>query len=85
MAVETAHRTEQHVHHAQRTAETTAASMTSADFSAMTVGEVREMTDVLFTRLRGLEEGTREYSYVRNTLVELNMGLVRHAASRSAQ
>jgi RNA polymerase sigma-B factor len=50
----------------------------------MSLGEVRELTDVLFARLRALEEGTKEYSYVRNTLVELNMGLVRHAASRFA-
>jgi RNA polymerase sigma-B factor len=39
---------------------------------------------VLFVRLRELEEGTREYSYVRNTLVELNMSLVRTAAQRFA-
>ncbi|WP_042391029.1 RNA polymerase sigma factor SigF [Streptacidiphilus melanogenes] len=54
------------------------------DWSGMTVGEVRQMTDVLFVRLRSLEEGTKEYSYVRNTLVELNMGLVRHVATRFA-
>ncbi len=54
------------------------------DLSTLSLGEVRELTDVLFVRLRGLEEGTKEYSYVRNTLVELNMGLVRHAASRFA-
>ncbi|WP_215909645.1 SigB/SigF/SigG family RNA polymerase sigma factor [Streptacidiphilus fuscans] len=46
--------------------------------------EVRALTDVLFVRLRELEEGTREYSYVRNTLVELNMSLVRTAAQRFA-
>ncbi|WP_037606193.1 SigB/SigF/SigG family RNA polymerase sigma factor [Streptacidiphilus rugosus] len=53
-----------------------------SDLSSMPVREVREITDVLFVRLRSLEEGTADYSYVRNTLVELNMGLVRHAASR---
>ncbi|MFJ2605574.1 SigB/SigF/SigG family RNA polymerase sigma factor [Streptomyces sp. NPDC091279] len=36
----------------------------------------------LFARLHALEEGTPEYSYVRNTLVELNMWLVRQAARR---
>nr|WP_236654521.1 SigB/SigF/SigG family RNA polymerase sigma factor [Streptacidiphilus anmyonensis] len=46
--------------------------------------EVRALTDVLFVRLRELEEGTAEYSYVRNTLVELNMSLVRAAVQRFA-
>nr|WP_236652327.1 SigB/SigF/SigG family RNA polymerase sigma factor [Streptacidiphilus neutrinimicus] len=55
-----------------------------SDLSAMPVADVRTLTDVLFARLRGLEEGTKDYSYVRNSLVELNMGLVRHAASRFA-
>jgi RNA polymerase sigma-B factor len=63
---------------------TTAPLSAAGDAKSMTVGEVREMTGVLFARLRAVEEGTKEYSYVRNTLVELNMGLVRHAASRFA-
>ena len=33
-------------------------------------------------RLETLEEGTHEYAYVRNTLVELNLALVKFAASR---
>ncbi|WP_037606184.1 SigB/SigF/SigG family RNA polymerase sigma factor [Streptacidiphilus rugosus] len=44
--------------------------------------EVRALTDVLLARLRELEEGTLAYSYVRNTLVELNMSLVRTAVQR---
>jgi RNA polymerase sigma-B factor len=36
----------------------------------------------LFARLDGLEEGTVDYSYVRNTLVELNLALVHYAARR---
>ncbi len=36
----------------------------------------------LFERLESLEEGTHAYSYVRNTLVELNLALVKFAASR---
>lgn len=36
----------------------------------------------LFERLHALEEGRPEYSYVRNTLVELNMWVVRQAARR---
>ncbi|WP_042368131.1 SigB/SigF/SigG family RNA polymerase sigma factor [Streptacidiphilus neutrinimicus] len=43
--------------------------------------ELRALSDVLLVRLAELEEGTAAYSYVRNTLVELNMSLVR-AASR---
>ncbi|MQY15538.1 RNA polymerase sigma factor SigF [Streptomyces sp. RB5] len=43
---------------------------------------LREMSRVLLVRLRTLEEGTGEYSYVRNTLVELNLTLVRYAAAR---
>ena len=51
---------------------------------AAVVGPVdaRAMSKVLFVRLAGLEEGTREYQYVRNTLVELNLTLVRFAAGR---
>jgi RNA polymerase sigma-B factor len=44
--------------------------------------EARAMSKVLFTRLALLEEGTPEYQYVRNTLVELNLALVRFAAAR---
>lgn len=43
---------------------------------------LRELSRTLFARLRGLDEGTAEYSYVRNTLVELNMALVRFTAAR---
>ncbi|MFJ4716591.1 SigB/SigF/SigG family RNA polymerase sigma factor [Streptomyces sp. NPDC088785] len=35
-----------------------------------------------FDRLAQLEEGTSEYSYVRNTLIEMNISLVQFAASR---
>ncbi|GAA2152730.1 hypothetical protein GCM10009760_49790 [Kitasatospora kazusensis] len=44
--------------------------------------DARELTRVLLTRLSTLEEGTREYSYVRSTLVELNLSLVRFALRR---
>ncbi|MFE4632838.1 SigB/SigF/SigG family RNA polymerase sigma factor [Streptomyces sp. NPDC056773] len=42
----------------------------------------RTMSTALFRRLGTLEEGTPEYSYVRNTLVELNLTLVTYAARR---
>ncbi|WP_432014936.1 RNA polymerase sigma factor SigF [Streptomyces cucumeris] len=49
-----------------------------------TVGPVdaRALSKTLFERLEMLDEGTHEYAYVRNTLVELNLALVKFAASR---
>ncbi|MEU2869926.1 RNA polymerase sigma factor SigF [Streptomyces olivoreticuli] len=44
--------------------------------------DARALSKTLFARLAELEEGTHEYSYVRNTLVELNLALVKFAASR---
>jgi RNA polymerase sigma-B factor len=44
--------------------------------------DARALSKTLFARLESLEEGTPEYSYVRNTLVELNLALVKFAASR---
>ncbi|MFW6692752.1 SigB/SigF/SigG family RNA polymerase sigma factor [Streptomyces sp. MAR4 CNX-425] len=44
--------------------------------------DARALSRVLFARLAELEEGTYAYSYVRNTLVELNLALVRYAVGR---
>ena len=44
--------------------------------------DARALSKTLFKRLEVLEEGTHEYAYVRNTLVELNLALVKFAASR---
>jgi RNA polymerase sigma-B factor len=44
--------------------------------------DARALSKTLFERLESLEEGTPDYSYVRNTLVELNLALVKFAASR---
>ncbi len=44
--------------------------------------DARALSKTLFGRLENLEEGTHEYAYVRNTLVELNLALVKFAASR---
>ncbi|OKI25132.1 SigB/SigF/SigG family RNA polymerase sigma factor [Streptomyces sp. CB03911] len=44
--------------------------------------DARALSKDLFLRLRDLEEGTREYSYVRGTLIELNITLVKFAARR---
>ncbi|MEU3312528.1 SigB/SigF/SigG family RNA polymerase sigma factor [Streptomyces sp. NPDC048387] len=43
-------------------------------------GQARDLTRVFFERLRSLEEGTPEYQYVRNTLIEMNISLVNFAA-----
>lgn len=44
--------------------------------------DARTLSDSLFERLASLKEGTPEYAYVRNTLVEINLSLVKYAASR---
>ncbi|MFD9367961.1 RNA polymerase sigma factor SigF [Streptomyces sp. NPDC060020] len=44
--------------------------------------DARTLSVVLFRRLSTLTEGTAEYSYVRNTLIELNLSLVKFAARR---
>ncbi|MCX4767515.1 RNA polymerase sigma factor SigF [Streptomyces sp. NBC_01275] len=44
--------------------------------------DARELSRQFFRRLAVLEEGTHEYQYARNTLIEMNMSLVRFAAGR---
>ncbi|KIF69589.1 RNA polymerase sigma factor [Streptomyces sp. AcH 505] len=44
--------------------------------------DARALSKTLFARLESVEEGTYEHAYVRNTLVELNLALVKFAASR---
>ncbi|MEU1279622.1 RNA polymerase sigma factor SigF [Streptomyces sp. NPDC005805] len=44
--------------------------------------DARALSRTLFDRLAALEEGTHEHAYVRNTLIELNLALVKFAASR---
>ncbi|MFI8101384.1 SigB/SigF/SigG family RNA polymerase sigma factor [Streptomyces sp. NPDC086023] len=48
----------------------------------VSTADARTLSVVLFRRLATLMEGTPEYSYVRNTLVELNLSLVKYAARR---
>ena len=52
------------------------------DLGAVGPADARALSRALFVRLASLEEGTHEYQYVRNTLVELNLTLVRFAAGR---
>ncbi|MGR8012019.1 SigB/SigF/SigG family RNA polymerase sigma factor [Streptomyces hypolithicus] len=44
--------------------------------------DARILSVVLFERLAALQEGSAEYAYVRNTLVEINLSLVKYAAAR---
>jgi RNA polymerase sigma-B factor len=44
--------------------------------------DARELSKLFFARLGELEEGTQEYQDVRNTLIELNLALVKFAATR---
>ncbi len=44
--------------------------------------DARELSRLFFDRLQVLEEGTREHQYARNTLIEMNLSLVRFAARR---
>ncbi|TVZ92424.1 MULTISPECIES: RNA polymerase sigma factor SigF [unclassified Streptomyces] len=53
-----------------------------ADPSRVAPKDARELSRLFFEQLAALEEGTPEYSYARNTLIEMNMSLVRYAAGR---
>lgn len=44
--------------------------------------DARVMSRIFLDRLQELEEGTREYQYARNTLIEMNLSLVSFAARR---
>ncbi|GAA4689276.1 RNA polymerase sigma factor SigF [Streptomyces chumphonensis] len=51
-------------------------------FDEVAPHDARALSKTLFERLAAAEEGTHEHAYVRNTLVELNLALVKFAASR---
>ncbi|GHH44921.1 SigB/SigF/SigG family RNA polymerase sigma factor [Streptomyces candidus] len=44
--------------------------------------DARRISRLYFDRLQELEEGTHEYQYARNTLIEMNLSLVRFVARR---
>ncbi|MFG2138378.1 RNA polymerase sigma factor SigF [Streptomyces sp. NPDC048650] len=50
--------------------------------SAVAPRDARELSKRFFDRLQVLEEGTHEYQYARNTLIEMNMSMVRYVARR---
>ncbi|MGZ9928544.1 SigB/SigF/SigG family RNA polymerase sigma factor [Streptomyces sp. NC-S4] len=52
------------------------------DPRSVSTADAHDLSVSLFRRLRELDEGTAAYSYVRNTLVELNLSMVKYAATR---
>ncbi|MEV0097414.1 RNA polymerase sigma factor SigF [Streptomyces sp. NPDC050738] len=44
--------------------------------------DARDLSKVFLDQLQILEEGTQDYQYARNTLIEMNLSLVRFAAGR---
>ncbi|MER5530094.1 RNA polymerase sigma factor SigF [Streptomyces sp. NPDC002677] len=64
------------------TAEQTVDVPEITDPSKVAPKDARELSKPFFDRLAVLEEGTPEYQYARNTLIEMNMSLVRFAAGR---
>ncbi|KYK16941.1 MULTISPECIES: RNA polymerase sigma factor SigF [Streptomyces] len=67
---------------AETTADTTTQMPEVADPSKVAPKDARELSKLFFQQLTTLEEGTPEYQYARNTLIEMNMSLVRFAAGR---
>ncbi|NEE09095.1 RNA polymerase sigma factor SigF [Streptomyces sp. SID7499] len=53
-----------------------------ADPSRVAPKDARALSRLFFDRLAVLEEGTPEHQYARNTLIEMNISLVRFAAAR---
>lgn len=53
-----------------------------AEPSQVAPKDARELSKLFFQQLAVLEEGTPDYQYARNTLIEMNMSLVRFAAGR---
>ncbi|MCS0638437.1 SigB/SigF/SigG family RNA polymerase sigma factor [Streptomyces sp. LP05-1] len=52
------------------------------DAAGIAPRDARELSKLFLDRLRSLEEGTREHQYARNTLIEMNLSLVRVVANR---
>ncbi|WP_320778682.1 RNA polymerase sigma factor SigF [Streptomyces sp. CRN 30] len=65
-----------------RAASDTRAMPDITDPSKVAPKDARELSKLFFDQLATLEEGTPEHQYARNTLIEMNMSLVRFAAGR---
>ncbi|MEV0490052.1 RNA polymerase sigma factor SigF [Streptomyces atratus] len=76
--------------HSARTAGADAPGMTGSaselpwieDAGTVTPKDARALSRLFFERLQLLEEGTPAHQYARNTLIEMNLSLVRFAAGR---
>ncbi|GHH44292.1 SigB/SigF/SigG family RNA polymerase sigma factor [Streptomyces candidus] len=53
-----------------------------SDPAAVAPKDARQLSKLFLDRLNALEEGTHEYQYARNTLIEMNLSLVKFAARR---
>ncbi|MFG3028737.1 RNA polymerase sigma factor SigF [Streptomyces sp. NPDC048253] len=62
--------------------QTTAALPVVPEPGKMAPKDARSLSKLFFAKLAVLEEGTPEHQYARNTLIEMNMSLVRFAAGR---
>ncbi|WP_314222863.1 RNA polymerase sigma factor SigF [Streptomyces zaehneri] len=62
--------------------QTTAELPVVAEPGKMAPKDARSLSKLFFAKLAVLEEGTPEHQYARNTLIEMNMSLVRFAAGR---
>ncbi|MER6024251.1 sigma-70 family RNA polymerase sigma factor, partial [Streptomyces anulatus] len=65
-----------------RTADVTGELPWVEDAGKIAPQDARALSKIFFDRLQVLEEGTHEHQYARNTLIEMNLSLVRFAASR---
>ncbi|MFE1173054.1 SigB/SigF/SigG family RNA polymerase sigma factor [Streptomyces sp. NPDC058773] len=52
------------------------------DAGSVAPHDAKALSPLFFERLAELEEGTPEYQYARNTLIEMNLSLVRYVACR---
>ncbi|MGV9253317.1 RNA polymerase sigma factor SigF [Streptomyces sp. NPDC003697] len=80
--MDTAIRSEAEVEETQGTRTGHGPSPDVADPRTVAPRDARELSRHFFQRLTELEEGTHEHQYARNTLIEMNMSLVRFAAGR---
>ncbi|MGW1074319.1 RNA polymerase sigma factor SigF [Streptomyces sp. NPDC002537] len=65
-----------------RCAETAGGLPYIEDATAVAPRDARTLSRLFLDRLAELEEGTHAHQYARNTLIEINLSLVRFAASR---
>ncbi|MGY0488488.1 SigB/SigF/SigG family RNA polymerase sigma factor [Streptomyces sp. WG-D5] len=71
-----------HTRHSASRTEQNLIERAYADPASIAPRDAREVGRHFFDRLTRLEEGTHEFQYVRNVLIEMNLSLVQYAASR---